>query len=55
MNCPICHKELTPETDAHGVIRAVCDCAGFPRPVIEILPPAAPVKITKSPNRPMEK
>ena len=39
MHCPACQKSLTPETDANGVTRAFCDCAGFRRPVIEILPP----------------
>jgi hypothetical protein len=39
MNCPLCQKELTPKTDADGVTRAFCDCAGFRRPVIEIIPP----------------
>ena len=40
MNCPVCQKELNPVTDAEGVTRAFCDCVGFRRPVIEILPPA---------------
>jgi hypothetical protein len=38
MKCPTCNREITPEVDASGVTRGFCDCAGFRRPVIEILP-----------------
>jgi hypothetical protein len=49
MECPICKKTIEPEIGADGVTRAFCDCIGFRRAVIEIIPPApdqktAPVK-----------
>lgn len=40
MNCPACNKELSPVTDTNGVTRYSCDCIGFYRSVIEVIPPA---------------
>lgn len=36
-SCPLCGKPLDPHYEEKGVIRYFCDCAGFSRPVIEIL------------------
>lgn len=38
LNCPGCNKELPPAVDERGVTRYYCDCAGFMRSVIEIIP-----------------
>lgn len=52
MNCPICRKELKGEADEGGVERYFCDCAGFRRAVVEIVPEesavhAEPVTVKK--------
>ena len=52
MECPVCKREIEPETGPDGVTRVFCDCIGFRRAVIEIIPPApaqktAPVKKEK--------
>ncbi len=36
-SCPICGKQLIPHNEENGSVRYFCDCAGFNRPVIEIL------------------
>ncbi len=38
--CPICHQSLEAQVSSSGVISYQCDCAGFMRNVIEIIPPA---------------
>lgn len=45
VNCPACNKELSPVTDTDGVTRYFCNCIGFYRSVIEVIPPAL-VEIT---------
>jgi hypothetical protein len=50
MECPNCKKEITLETDAKGVQRGFCDCIGFRRPVIEIIPPV-PAKAAVEPAK----
>lgn len=40
MNCPACNRPLPPpERNESGVERYFCDCAGFRRAVVEIVPP----------------
>lgn len=38
MNCPICNRPLPPPERKNGVERYYCDCAGFRRAVVEIIP-----------------
>lgn len=39
MNCPACGRELKPVKQSNGSTQFLCDCIGFPRVVIEIIPP----------------
>lgn len=53
MNCPICNCPLPPpERSEAGVERYFCDCAGFRRAVVEVIPAesaakAEPVNVKK--------
>lgn len=35
--CPVCQKALNPQVEGN-VTKYICDCAGFPRVVIEEIP-----------------
>lgn len=43
--CPNCKQNITDVEEKDGVKKFFCECAGFRRPVIEILPPAAAVEV----------
>lgn len=53
MNCPACNRSLPPpEQSETGIERYFCDCAGFRRAVVEIIPDesavqAEPVNVKK--------
>lgn len=45
MDCPICKRPLQhPEQDEIGVDRWFCDCAGFRRAVVEVIPDESAAK-----------
>lgn len=52
MNCPICNRPLPPPEQSEAGERYFCDCAGFRRAVVEVIPDktaleAEPVNVKK--------
>ncbi len=57
MNCPTCNRPLPPpEQSETGIERYFCDCAGFRRAVVEIIPePSAEKDRIETVNNPKKK